>query len=488
MNCAFIEKTGNEIKFSMEFSAKEFEDEQIEVYKKTKHQFKIDGFRNGKAPKRMVEMRYGEKIFFEDAVSNLFAEHYESALTELALEPLGRPGIEVGEISKGNGFTATVRVTVAPEIVVKDYKGIKVKNVDFPVSDEDVDAEIEKLRKRNARLVVAERPAESGDSLIFDYAGFIGEEQFEGGTAENATLVLGGGNFIPGFEEQLIGAKAGDERDVKVTFPEEYHAEELAGKDAVFRCKVHEVKEEEKPEIDDDFAQDVSDFDTVEELKSDIRRKLEEEAESKRKQELFNRAVEKLLAANDVDIPNVMVEEQIDQMFEELGQRFGMRGADFMKNMESMNENLGILRDNLRSDAHKRVKLSLLIRAIAKAEKLEASAEEIEESRKNFIKTLNAESGELVDQIMKTPDSIFEDSIIADKAKLFLVDNVVISEDADDDAAEVDVEKNGAAGVTAEKGGVAEAAAETGGAGAAVDVTAEKDGVAEAAAEEERGE
>lgn len=275
MKATFISREKNDVKFTMEFTAEEFENAQIKAYQRTKDQFQIDGFRKGKAPRSIIEKRYGEGVFFEEAIDELFNEHYGKALAELELEVIDSPAAEFSKIAKGEGFTATITVPCYPIVEVKDYKGVEIKKVTNRVKKEDVDKEIEALQKRNARMILVERPAQEGDTVLLDYSGFVGDEQFEGGTAERQELKLGSGMFIPGFEEQLIGATPGEKKDVIVVFPEEYHAKDLAGKEAVFHCLVHEIKEEQLPELDDEFAKDVSEYDTLEELKKATKERLQ---------------------------------------------------------------------------------------------------------------------------------------------------------------------------------------------------------------------
>ncbi len=238
----------------------------------------IDGFRKGKAPRSIIEKKYGEGVFFEDAINNLFSANYPSALDELELNVIDSPKAEFSQLKKGEGFTVTITVECYPEIEVKDYKGVEIEAVSSEVTDEDVENELKARARRNSRMVTVDRPAKEGDTVLIDYEGWVGDQQFEGGTAERQPLKLGSGTFIPGFEEQLIGVSTGENKDVKVTFPEEYHAEDLAGKEAVFKCKVHEVKEEELPEINDEFVKDVSEFDTLDELREDTRKELEKAA------------------------------------------------------------------------------------------------------------------------------------------------------------------------------------------------------------------
>ena len=274
MKATLISKENNRAKFTMDFTAEEFEAAVVKAYQDSKDKFNIDGFRKGKAPRSIIEKHFGEGVFFEDAINNLFQTAYPEALNELDLEVIDSPQADFSEIGKGKPLTVTIDVAVYPVVEVKDYKGIEVEQVDPEVTEEDVDIDIEAMRKRNSRMVVADRPVENGDTVILDYAGFVGDEQFQGGTAENQELKIGSGMFIPGFEEQLIGVKAGESKDVVVTFPEEYQAKELAGKEATFKCTVHEVKFEELPELDDEFAKDVSEFDTLAELRDDATTRL----------------------------------------------------------------------------------------------------------------------------------------------------------------------------------------------------------------------
>ncbi|MDD4564363.1 MAG: trigger factor [Eubacteriales bacterium] len=377
MISTFISKEKNQVKFTMEFTAEEFEKAINDVYQSTKGKYSLDGFRKGKAPRKLIESRYGQDIFFEDAINDLFSSKYPAALDELNLNPVDKPSVEFDNIEKGKGFIVTINVTVKPEFEVKEYKGVKVTKVEQNITDEDIAKELETLQKRNARLVLVDRPAQSGDTVMVDYSGFIGDEQFEGGTAERQPLALGSGSFIPGFEEQLIGAVANEQRDVRVTFPEDYHAKELAGKEAIFKCTVHEIKEEEKPELNDEFAKDVSEFDTLEELKNDTKEKLEKSAVARVEYETKNAILEKVYEANEVDIPDIMVEEQIDEMMMEFEQQLKTQGFNLEKYFALAQKDSQEFRNDLRTDAYKKVKTRLIVEAVADSEKLDASEDEV---------------------------------------------------------------------------------------------------------------
>lgn len=378
MKATFISRDKNTVKFTMEFTAEEFEQAQIKVYQEAKNQFEIPGFRKGKAPRSIIEKHYGEGVFFEDAIDALFRQFYGNALADLDLEVIDSPAAEFSKIAKGEGFTVTITVECFPIVEVKDYKGVEVEKVVQEVKDEDVENELKAVQKRNARMILVERPAKEGDTVLFDYAGFVGDEQFEGGTAERQELVLGSGMFVPGFEEQLIGTTPGEKVDVKVTFPEEYHAEELAGKEAVFHCLVHEIKEEQLPELDDEFAKDVSEYDTLEELKNANRERLEAYAKTSAENQMKDAAILKVVEANDVEIPRAMVEDEIDRMIGELNQQLRYQGITIDKYLEFTGKSMADFREEVRPEAEKAVKTRIILMGIVEAEKIEVSAEEME--------------------------------------------------------------------------------------------------------------
>lgn len=428
MKATLLGKEKNDAKFSMTFSAEDFEKALNDAYQAEKGKYAVDGFRKGKAPRKLIEARFGADVFFEEAMNHMFSSGYPQSLKDLELNPVDRPNIEFGEekLEKGKDFIVTVTVSCMPEFEVKDYKGVKVAKVEHPVTEEDITKELEALQKRNARLLVVEREAKDGDTVLIDYSGFVGEEQFEGGTAERQPLVLGSNTFIPGFEEQLVGAKAGDDLEVKVTFPEEYHAENLAGKEAVFKCTVHEVKEEELPVLDDDFAKDVSEFDTLDELKNDTKGKLEKAAADAVEYETKNAVLEKVYAANDVDIPNVMIEDQLNEMLGEFEQQLSHQGLNLEMYCQYLQKDQSELRNELRGDAEKKVKTRLVVEAVAAAEKMEATKEDIEKEMEAMAVQYKMEVEKLQEMMNVDNFTYLQQDIKMRKAIEFMFENAII--------------------------------------------------------------
>ncbi|MBP3816392.1 MAG: trigger factor [Firmicutes bacterium] len=426
MKSNLLSKENNVAKFTMDFTAEEFEQAVIKVYQETKGQFSIDGFRKGKAPRSIIERHYGEGVFFEDAINELFKSGYTDALKEFDLEVVDMPKAEFSEIAKGKPVTITLEVPLYPVVEVKDYKGVEIEEREADVTEDDVDVQLEMLQKRNSRLVVADRPVEDGDTVILDYAGFVGDEQFQGGTAENQQLVIGSGQFIPGFEEQLIGAKAGDKVDVKVTFPEEYHAEELAGKDAVFHCTVHEVKFEELPELDDEFVKDVSEFDTMEEFRKDTFDRLLESKELMIKNETKDALIEKISEANKVEVPKSMVDDEIDNMLRELEQQMMYQGMSVDMYMQFLGKDNEGFREDLRPEAEKRVVSRVVLRSIAAQEGLEVSDEDLEKEFARMAELYQMEVDKVKEIFAGDNLDYFKKDIIITKTIDFLYDNAKI--------------------------------------------------------------
>lgn len=377
MKAELIKKEGNKVTLKITVDNNKFEEAVTKAYNKTKGKYNIPGFRKGKAPKIIIETQYGKGVFYNDAIEMLFPEVYPTALDELNIEPIDRPDLDVEEISKDNGLVMVVNVEVKPEFELGNYKGIEIAKADYNVSEEDVESTLKDMVNKNARLVsVKDRAIENGDTAVIDFEGFESGVAFEGGKGENYSLVIGSNTFILGFEDQLVGKKAGEEVEVNVTFPAEYHAENLAGKAVVFNVKVNDVKVKELAELNDEFAKDTSEFETLEELKADVRANLEKEAETRAKNEMRNSLVEKVSANTEVEVPAVMVEQQIDNMLMELNYQLQYQGLNLQQLLSMTGRDVAELREERRADAEKLVKSSLVLEAIAKAENIEVSEEE----------------------------------------------------------------------------------------------------------------
>lgn len=433
MKATFISKEGNEAKFEMEFTAEDLENAVIKAYQASKDKFEVDGFRKGKAPRSIIEKRYGENVFTEDAINDLINSGYPEAVKELDLEVIDHPAVDFSDFKKGEAFTATVVVQVYPEVEIKDYKGVEIEKVSGETTQEDIDTEMENLRKRNARIVSVEREAADGDTVTIDYEGYIGDDKFEGGSADNYPLKLGSGSFIPGFEEQLVGVKAGEKKDVTVSFPDDYNAEDLAGKEAVFHCTVHEVKEEQLPELDDEFAKDVSEFDTLEELKADTADKLKKSNEAKTENQMKDAALEEVYKKNDFDIPDVMIEDEINQMIQEFDQQLRMQGMDIQKYFQYLGKTQQEFRNDIKDDAFRRVKMRMIIAAIAEIEKVEATNEEIDKEVELMAIQYNLEADKIKEMLGEDNMTYLEKDIKMRKAVDVVFDSAKMVEKKADD-------------------------------------------------------
>lgn len=427
MKTNLLSKEKNVAKFTMEFTAEEFEQACIDAYKATKNQFSIDGFRKGKAPRSIIEKHYGEGVFFEEAVNQLFQQNYLNAVQELDLDIIDSPAAEFSEIGKGKPMTITITVPVYPVVEVKDYMGVEAEQEKAQVSDESVQAEIDNMLKRNARMITVDRESKKGDTLIFDFKGFVDGEQFEGGTAERHELKLGSGMFIPGFEEQLEGLKAGDSKNVEVKFPENY-TEELAGKDATFECLVHEVKEEEIPELDDEFVKDVSEFDTVDELKEDIKKRQLENAKNMVVSRAKDAVVEKVYENNPVDVPDVMVEDEITRMIQEIGQQLSYQGLTVENYLQYMGKDMSEMRNELREDAAKKVGTRIVLMSIIDKENIQVSEEEMEAELAKIAEAYKKDVEEIKNMIGMENLTYFQKDVQITKVIDMLYDNAKIKE------------------------------------------------------------
>ena len=381
MKVELIKTEGNQVSFKLTVDNDKFEAAITKAYNKNKGKYNVPGFRKGKAPRKVIETHYGKGVFYSDAIDIVFPEVYPAAIDELNIDPIDMPSIDVEEISKDNGLVMLVDVEVKPSFELGQYKGVEVEKVEETVNDELINARLEEMREKNSRLVSVDREIANGDTANIDFEGFDGEVAFEGGKGEKYDLVIGSGSFIPGFEEQLVGKKAGEEVEVNVTFPEEYHAENLAGKPVVFKVKVNDVKVKELPELNDEFAADTTEFNTLEELRADVRAKAEADAKEAAKNELRNRVIEKVVANTEVEVPEAMIKHEIENQMMELNyqlqyQGFGME--QFLKMTgKTMEEFKAEFAASRREEALRNVKTSLVIEAIAKAEGVEVNEEEV---------------------------------------------------------------------------------------------------------------
>ncbi len=439
MTPVLVSKENDLATFTMEFTAEEFDKAVDAVYRRERGRITVDGFRKGKAPRSIIEKRYGAGIFFEDAINDMLEKEYPAALDNLGLNAVGRPDIQFGEekIESHKGFTVTAKVAVEPEPEIKDYKGIEAERKVRAVKDEDIERELKNLQERNSRLVSVERPAEKGDTVTLDYAGFIGEDQFEGGTAESQQLELGSGAFIPGFEDQLVGVKAGEDKDVVVSFPEDYHAKDLAGKEAVFKCKVHDVKVKELPALDDDFAKDTSEFDTLDELKADIRKNQEKAAADASKYDGQNAVLEKLVEANQFAIPEEMIAEEAQQMYSEMAQQMAYQGMSIQDYLKYLDKKPEELLEEFRPEAEKKVRVRLIVKAIGKAEGLTASDEDVAEELKNMADMYKMDVEKVKESLGESGLVLLKEDVVSRKAIDLIYDNAKFT-DVDPDAAKAE--------------------------------------------------
>lgn len=445
MNATLISNEDNKAKFTMEFTAEEFDNAVNDVYKKQKNRFAVDGFRKGHAPMRMIERFYGEGIFFEDAVNNLVGDGYPEALDELDIETIDRPQADFSEIGHGKPMTVTIEVATYPSYdIAKDvYSGIDVDQAKTETTDEDVQHEIEALQERNARMEVVDRPVQDGDTVTLDYKGFVGDEQFEGGTAERQELKIGSGMFIPGFEEQLVGAKKDEDVEVKVTFPEDYQAADLAGKDAVFQCVIHEVKEEQKPDLDDEFAKDVSEFDTLDELKEDTRKKIQEDKEKRAVNDAKNKLVDLIVEKSGVEIPQSMVENEIDGMIENFRTQLAYQGMDVNTYLKYTNTSMEDFRKSLEEDAKHYATGRAVLRSIANQENIEATDDEMNKELESLGQQYGMDADKMRESMGKTYlDTLRQDirvrkamDLIYDQANVSIVDEPEKTEEKPEDEA-----------------------------------------------------
>ncbi len=417
MNIKSNEKKENStVELVIEVGAEEFNAAIDKVYKRQKKNIALPGWRKGKAPRKMVEAMYGAQIFYEDAIEEAYPDAYSAALEQAGITSVAYPKLEVQEVGK-DGFTFKAVVTVKPEASIKDYKGMTAPKAEVSVSDEDVQGELKTYIDRASRLVTVEREARKGDTVVIDFEGFKDGEPFDGGKGDNYSLELGSGSFIPGFEEQLEGAKAGDEKDVNVTFPEDY-AKDLAGADAVFKVKVHEVKERQEPELDDEFAKDVSEFDTLEQFKQSLADNLRDRRQKQADQEFENALMEQLAERLECDIPEAMIEYQGDQILEEHARRVQSQGIKFEDYMRIMGVTLDQLRDQARDSAVRGIRTDLALEAVADAEGIEISDEDVQAEIERLAKEYEMEADKVKAAV---PEKDLKHDLRAKKARELVV-------------------------------------------------------------------
>ncbi|HJJ04983.1 MAG TPA: trigger factor [Clostridiaceae bacterium] len=422
-----VEKTkkDNELKLTFTVEAAKFDEGMKKVYTKTAKYFTIPGFRKGKAPMKIIEKQYGSEIFYEDTFNEIVPDIYAEELKANNIEAVSKPDIEVTQIGKGQDLIFTAIIQTKPEVKLGKYKGIELKKIEYTVSDEDIEHEISHMAEKNSRLITIEdRPVEKKDIAVIDFEGFVDGVAFEGGKAENHELEIGSNTFIPGFEDQIIGMKIDEEKDINVKFPEEYFSKELAGKDAVFKVKLHEIKRKELPTIDDEFAKDVSEFDTLKELKASIKEKLEEENKNRAKYETEEEAIKTVCDQVEIEIPSGMIETEVDNMVKDVEVRLSYQGLKLDQYLKMMNKSEEEFRKEFEEQAKKSVKSRLVLEAIGKDAKIEVSEEEIA----NKVKEMATNYGRKEEELLGNEElkQYLENSMKTEKAVQYIVDNAKI--------------------------------------------------------------
>lgn len=414
----------NMAKLTIEVSADELEKAIEKAYQKQKKQISIPGFRKGKVPRQMVEKMYGKAVFYEDAANELIPDAYDKALEECEEDIVSSPKIEVTQIEAGKPFVFTAEVALKPEVKLGKYKGVKIDKIDAEVTEEDVMAEINKERENNARnITVEDRPVKDGDMTTLDFEGFVDGEAFEGGKGENYPLTIGSGAFIPGFEEQLVGAEIGKEIEVKVTFPEDYQAENLRGKDAVFKCTIKEIKEKELPELDDEFASEVSEFETLAEYKEDVKKNLTEKKEKDAKDAREDAAIKAAVEVSEMEIPEAMLATQQRQMVDEFAQRITMQGLSMEQYFQFTGTNYQQMVEQVKPQAEERIKSRLVLEAIAKAENIEATEEDYEKELETMAEVYQMEVDKVKELMGEREKKNIMQDLAVRKAAEFVAEN-----------------------------------------------------------------
>lgn len=415
----------NMAKLTIEVSADKLEEAIQAAYLKEKNKISLPGFRKGKVPRHMIEKMYGAGIFYEDAANKLIQENYGPAAEECGEDIVSRPTIDIVQIEKGKPFIFTAEVAVRPEVKLGKYMGVTVTKIDTSVSDEEVDQAVERERNNNSRMVAVEdRAIQEGDTAIIDFEGFVDGVAFEGGKAENHSLEIGSHSFIDTFEEQLIGKNAGEETEVNVTFPEEYQAEELAGKPALFKVKIHEIKAKELPELDDEFAQDVSEFDTLAEYREDVRKQLAEQKEAEAKRTKTDEAIQKIVDKSSMDIPDAMLETQMDVMIDEFAQRIASQGLSFEQYMQFSGVTMDKMREQVRPEAVSRIQGSLVLEEIARQENIQVTEEDLTAEIEKMAKAYGMEAEKVSEFLGDAQKESMKKDIAMQKAIDLIMENV----------------------------------------------------------------
>lgn len=422
---SFEKLESNKVKLGMTISAEDFDKAVDKAYLKLRKTITVPGFRKGHAPKGVIEKAYGWYVFVDDAFDEAYPAVYEAAVKEHDVKPVDRPDITILSAEKGEDVAFEAVVTVMPEVSLGQYKGIEVEKQEYNVTDEMVNAEIERERENVARMIDVERPVENGDEVELDYSGTVDGVKFEGGTAEHQTLVIGSGMFIPGFEEQMIGMNVGEEKDLNVKFPDEYHSDELKGKDAVFHVKVHAVRVKELPEADDEFAKDVSEFNTIAELRDHKKEELEKKAMNEAKAKKENDVIEKAVANATVDIPDVMIDRQADRMLNDIRYRLSMQGISLEDYCKYTGTKTEVMKAEMKNEAERRVKTQLVLDAIMKAEGIKAENDEIEKKIDEYCAQFDDKAEEFKAKLNEDDKAYFEDQVLLDKTINMLVDSAI---------------------------------------------------------------
>ena len=424
MKATQVSKENGVVKFNIEFSAEEFKEALNKAYLANRGKFQIDGFRKGKAPRKIIESHYGHDVFWDEALNGLLENGYYDAVKDMDIEVISQPSFEAPEVKDGEPVVLSGSVQVFPELDVENYKGLEIEKVETVVGDKEVQEELERVQKSQARMeIVEDRKSENGDTVVIDFDGSVDGEPFSGGKAENYELKLGSGQFIPGFEEQLEGKEAGDEVDVEVVFPGDYHAEELAGKPALFKCKVHEIKKEILPEIDDELASDVSDFETLAEYKEDLKKKLQEKAAETDLSVMKDRVLEQLYKMNEIEVPAVMIQNEIENMLYDMNQSLSAQGLGLKQYLEWTGKTVDELREETKPDAEKRIRTRVLLKNVIRMENLEVAEEEIRELMEDFGKQYGMDVDQVKEMAGSETENYFREDAQTKKAIDWLFDN-----------------------------------------------------------------